>query len=114
MRSFENLGFLFGPIFDDFDRNLQISFGEKDGYRIELVSPLDKQQKSPVDQYLSIMLGTPYHICYQSNDFDADLERLKNQKYKMIVAPAAAIAFNKKRVAFMMNLGFGLIEIVEN
>jgi len=68
MSSFEKLGFCFGPIIDDIDRNIRIAFGEKDGYRIELVCPLDKKKESPVDQYLSNASGTPYHICYITHD----------------------------------------------
>lgn len=111
--SFETIGFLFGPEVDDTDRNVKIAFGEKDGYRIELVCPLDRKQESPVDKYLSNMIGTPYHICYISDDFDYEIERLKKQGYKVIIEPQSAVAFGGKRVVFVMNLGFGLMEIVE-
>ena len=112
--SFEALGFLFGSTIDDIDRNVKIAFGEKDGYRIELVCPLDKKQESPVDQYLSNAVGTPYHICYMSNDLDSEIENLKKRGYKVIIEPRPAVAFGGKRVVFMMNLGFGLMEIVES
>ena len=99
---------------DDADRNVKIAFGEKDGYRLELVCPLDKKQESPVDQYLSNVVGTPYHICYQSNNFDSEIESLKKQGFKVIIEPQPAVAFGGKRVVFMMNLGMGLMEIVES
>lgn len=83
------------------------------GYRIELVSPLDKRTGSPVDQYLSSTAGTPYHICYESEDFDAEIDDLKRQGFKVIVEPRPAVAFGGKRVVFLMNIGFGLMEIVE-
>ena len=110
---FEKLGFVFGPIVDDSDRNVKITFGTKDGYRIELVAPLDEKQKSPVNQYLINVPGTPYHICYESDDFDEEIENLKNQGFKVIIEPRPAIAFSGKRVVFIINLGFGLMEIVE-
>lgn len=113
LSSFEKLGFTFEPIIDDIDRNIKISFGSKDGYRIELVAPLDKKLKSPVDQYLSNVSGTPYHICYKSEDFDTEIENIKLQGFKIIIEPRPAVAFNGKRVVFMMNIGLGLIEIVE-
>ena len=78
-----------------------------------MVSPLDKGKASPVDQYLSNMPGTPYHICYQSNAFDTDIDNLKKTGFKEIIAPAKAIAFNGRRVVFLTNLGVGLLEIVE-
>ena len=111
--SFEKLGYQFEDLIEDSDRNIAILFGEKDGYRIELVSPLDKGKESPVDSFLSKIGPTPYHICYRSDRFDDELEQLQKQGFKMTIPPAPAIAFGGKRVAFLMNLGLGLMEIVE-
>lgn len=111
--SFEKLGFTFEPAVNDTDRNVRIAFGTKDGYRIELVAPLDKKLKSPVDQYLSKAPGTPYHICYKSDNFDEEIVNLMQQGYKVIIEPKPAVAFGGKRVIFLMNLSLGLIEIVE-
>lgn len=113
LSSFEKLGFSFESIIDDTNRNVKIAFGNKDGYRIELVAPLDKKLESPVDQYLSNLMGTPYHICYKSSEFDTEIENLKQQGFKVIIEAKPAIAFGGKRVVFMMNIGFGLMEIVE-
>ena len=110
---FETLGYTFEPIIDDTDRNVKLAFGEKDGYRIELVAPLDKKQISPVDQYLSNTNGTPYHICYQSKNFNKEIEQLESQGYKVVIEPKPAVAFGGRNVVFMMNIGFGLMEIVE-
>ena len=111
--SFEKLGFSFEPVIEDTDRNVRIAFGVKDGYRIELVCPLDKKKVSPVDSYLSNSAGMPYHICYQSGDLDSDLDALRQQGFKVIIDPAPAAAFGGKRVVFLMDLGLGLMEIVE-
>lgn len=111
--AFQKLGYKFDGIVDDIDRNVKLAFGIKDGYRIELVSPLDKKNESPVDPYLSNTVGTPYHICYESEAFEEDLENLKIQGYKVVIDPQPAVAFDGRRVVFMMNIGFGLMEIVE-
>ena len=66
-----------------------------------------------MDQYLSNAAGTPYHICYESEKFEDDLENLKSQGYKVVIEPRPAVAFEGRRVVFMMNIGFGLMEIVE-
>ena len=113
VESFQKLGFKFGEIVNDIDRNVKISFGEKDGYKIELVSPLDRSLESPVDQYLGNAHGTPYHICYWSDNFDDEIEELKKQGFKIVIEPKKAIAFGGKCVVFLMNLSFGLMEIVE-
>ena len=112
--AFQKLGYEFEPVIDDTDRNVKLAFGNKDGYRIELVAPLDKRQESPVDQYLSNAVGTPYHICYESESLDAEIEELKAQGYKVVIEPIPAVAFGGRRVVFMMNIGFGLMEIVES
>ena len=112
--AFQKLGYEFEPVIDDTDRNVKLAFGSKDGYRIELVAPLDKKLESPVDQYLSNAVGTPYHICYESESLDAEIEELKTQGYKVVIEPRPAVAFDGRRVVFMMNIGFGLMEIVEN
>lgn len=111
--AFQDLGFVFEPVVDDEDRNVKLAFGDKDGYRIELVSPLDKKIESPVDQYLSNAVGTPYHICYESDNLDDAIEELKTKGFKVVIEPRPAVAFAGRRVVFMMNIGFGLMEIVE-
>lgn len=113
IKSFENLGYLFEEIVEDYDRNIKISFGSKDGYRIELVQPLDKEKESPVDAYLSKVGPTPYHICYESDDFENEIEQLKSQGFRVIIPPQKAVAFGGKQVVFMMSLGMGMMEIVE-
>lgn len=112
--AFIDLGYNFEPRIDDIDRNVRIVFGEKDGYRIELISPLDRKKESPVDLYLSNSVGIPYHICYRSKDFDNEVKKLEMGGCKVVIAPKPAVAFGGKRVIFMMNIGFGLMEIVES
>lgn len=113
MKAFEQLGFSFDAIIEDIERNVKLVFGMKDGYRIELVCPLDEKKDSPIDQYLNNFFGTPYHICYESRNFEEDIEELKTLGYKVIIEPSPAVAFHNKRVVFMVNSGFGLMEIAE-
>lgn len=110
--AFEKLGFVFGELFDDKDRNIFIQFGENDGYCIELISP-NGNGESPADFYLSKIGATPYHICYKSNDIEKDISKLEQSKFKVAVPLSPAIAFGGKRVVFMMNRSIGMIEIVE-
>ena len=109
--SMEALGYTFEPTVEDEDRNIFIAFGELDGYRVELIAPIGDE--SPVDMYLSKIGSTPYHICYKSNDIEADIEKLRNSRFKVSIPLAPAVAFNNKRVVFLYSLSVGLIEIVE-
>ena len=111
-KSLEILGYVFEPVIEDVDRNVYLCFGELDGYRVELVAPISDE--SPVDMYLSKIGSTPYHICYKSSEIEADIERLKANRYKISIPLAPAVAFNNKRVVFLYSLSAGLIEIVED
>lgn len=110
-KSLEAIGYVFDDIVEDLDRNIYISFGEMDGYRIELVSPIS--EGSPVDMQLSKLGATPYHICYKSADIEADIKQLQSHRFKVSIPLAPAVAFGNKRVVFMYSLSVGLIEIVE-
>ena len=110
---FMQLGFEFGCVVDDQDRNIRIAFGSDGNYRIELIQPLDKKKVSPVDIVLKKVGSSPYHICYKSFDLEKDIEQLVSKQFKVIIPPTPAVAFNGRRVVFLANLHVGLIEIVE-
>ena len=112
-KSMSTLGFIFGKNVEDTARNVLISFGELDGYRIELVASLETSISCPIDLYISKIGPTPYHICYRSKNIEADMERLTKARFKISIPLAPAIAFGGRRVVFMYSLSAGLIEIVE-
>lgn len=114
IESFKILGYQFEEIIDDTTRNIKICFGIKDGYRVELIQPMDRTKESPVDTYLSKIGATAYHICYVSDEFEKDIDDLKSKGFKVVISPQEAVAFKNKRVVFMVNLTIGLIEIVES
>lgn len=113
----EALGYIFEDTIKDTDRSIYIAFGNLDNLRIELVSPCGHMcggGGTPVDSILSKSGSSPYHICYRSDNIEAEIEELRTHRFKVIVPLAPAIAFNNKRVVFMYSLSAGLIEIVEN
>ncbi len=107
------LGYEFEPVIRDEARNIFISFGKMSGggYKVELVAPIS--EKSPVDGYLQKIGAAPYHICYQSDDIEADIQRLQKAKYRVSVPLTPAAAFGGKRVVFLYSLSAGLVELVE-
>ena len=114
---FEKLSFEFENVIEDKDRNIFICFGNNGSYRVELVSPIDKERPSPVDTYLSKVGPTAYHICYKPSDLEGDISELERQGFRVIIPPAFATAFSRrggyKQVAFLMGKNSGIFEIVE-
>lgn len=111
--SMQFLGYIFGSTIEDKERNIRISFGELDGYRIELVAPYERLEDNPINTYLSKIGPTPYHICYKSDNIEVDIEKLTKARFKVSIPLSPAVAFGNKRVVFMYSLSVGLIEIVE-
>lgn len=84
---FEKLGFVRqGDMTNDTYRKVDILFLEKDGYVVELVSP--NAPDSVVSGLIKTYKNAPYHICYESADFQADLEQLTQNGYVQIDQPA--------------------------
>ena len=113
-RSMSLLGWEFGEVVDDTDRNVAICFGRIGDSCVELVAPLNRAESSPVDEVLAKSGPTPYHICYESDDIEADLATLLGQRFKITKPLAPAIAFGGRRVVFLYSLSVGLVEIVES
>lgn len=83
------------------------------GVTIELVAPLD--DKNPVSNTLAKMknVSVPYHICYEVEDIEETIGELKKRGYMLIQKLAPAIAFDNRRVVFMLKREVGLIELLE-
>ena len=97
-------------IFDEY-RQANISFLEKDGYLVELVSPVSKD--SVVSGLMKKMGNSPYHICYRTDSLDEDVERLINKKYVLCSEKHEAIAMDGKCVCFLVHPYLGMIELME-
>lgn len=111
--AFEQLGYAAASetVLDDY-RNVYIRFMEKDGYRIELVSPADNS--SVVSGLIKKYKNSPYHLCYETPDLDASLASLTDAGFTAIDTPAPAPALQSRRVVFLMNPFLGMIELLEN
>ena len=113
--SFQALGFEFAEIICDDLRKINLCFGQKDGYVIELVSPAYKGVPSPVDDVLKKNGSTPYHFCYRTERMlEEEIENFEASGFKVLIPPVPATAFGDKRVVFMYHITVGLIEIVES
>jgi len=89
---------------------IDICFLDGKNISIELIKPhknnygLKKLQKKG---------SIAYHIGFKSNNFFKDFKKL-SKKFKNIIRPTKAIAFNNKRVAFFKKKDGYIIEIIEN
>ncbi len=113
LSEFERLGYtaVSQVVFDDI-RKIHICFIEKDGYRIELVSPADSS--SVVAGLIKKYKNSPYHLCYETPDLDASLAALAREGFTAIDMPTPAPALQNRRVVFLMNPFLGMIELLEN
>lgn len=92
-------------------RDINILFMTKDDYTVELVSPASK--KSIVSGILKRIKNSPYHICYESDDFEQELLELSKNGYVQIDQPCPAPAIDGRRVVFLVNSAVGMIELLE-
>lgn len=112
IQSFEALGFqVVREVIRDDIREVDICFLEKDGYRVELVSPYSAT--SVVAGLLKKYKNCPYHICYETSHFEEALEELTSHGYVMMGSPTPAPAIDQHPVIFLMNASLGMIELLD-
>jgi methylmalonyl-CoA/ethylmalonyl-CoA epimerase len=110
---FEKIGYeRFDSKFNDIDRKIYIQFMKNGNMLVELVSPTNEGESS-IDGILKKIGDTAYHICYEVEDINDEIEKLKQEKYILINQPQGAIAINSYEVAFLYKRNVGLIELVE-
>lgn len=112
LQSFLDLGYSIeqDTVYDSL-RHIHICFLIKDGYRIELVSPVDSD--SVVANLLKKHKNSPYHICYESQNLDEDFAFLTSHGYMAIDTPLCAPACDNRRVVFLTQPQMGMIELID-
>jgi methylmalonyl-CoA/ethylmalonyl-CoA epimerase len=108
---------LFAPvsvseIFADEIQQVRVCFAEMQGGTvIELVEPLGPD--SPVNDVIGSTRGGIYHLCYEVDDLDAVLKNFRRKRCMPLGAPVPAVAFNNRRIVFLLTPQRDLIELVE-
>lgn len=77
-----------------------------DGTHIELIS--GKQVEAFVKKNI-----TYYHLCFEVDDINAEIERLVKDRAYLISPPKPAVLFNSRLVAFL-NVSYGMIELLNS
>jgi methylmalonyl-CoA epimerase len=82
-----------------------------DGGLLELLEPYG--EKSPVQRHLD-KGGGLYHLCFEVDDLDGTLQRLRDTGDAVVVRdPVQAPAIDNRRVAFVVTTSRDLVEFVE-
>ena len=112
IRDFQSLGYqlLQETVYDDI-RKVNICFLQKDGYCIELVSPAS--ETSVVSGLMKKYKNSPYHICYETEDFEKDYMTLVSGGFTAIDELTPAPALQNKEVVFLISPFMGMIELLK-
>ena len=93
-------------------QQVTVCFAEMPGGTvIELVEPLG--DKSPVNSIIGSSRGGLYHLCYEVDDLDRELERFRSKGCLPLGKPVPAAAFKGRRIVFLLTRERDLIELVE-
>lgn len=100
-----------GP-FDDPIQNVSVCFLRRSEADVvlELVAPLGPD--SPIHRILKKSGGT-YHLCYEIADIEAAIARLRELGCFHVSGPVPAVAFEQRKIAWMMDKEGLLIELLE-
>src|ERR1700722_13613973 len=95
------------PTVFDKEQNAELALlSLADGIRIELISG------KPVETLLKKNI-TYYHLCFEVDDINVEIDRLVNAGAFLIAEPKPAILFNNRKVAFL-NVSYGIIELLNS
>ena len=56
----------------------------------------------------------PYHMCYDSFDWDNDIKKLCDDGFIRVSKPSISPLFDNKYVVFMYKVNLGIIELIKN
>lgn len=90
-------------------QKVKVVFMEKaDSMQVKLIEPTD-----PSSPAAAMKLGGMHHLCFYTDDLDAELERLKGLRCRTIAPPQPGEAFDDERIAFVFAKQGLNIEIIE-
>ncbi len=101
-----------GRTWEDPQQGVRVAFLATGGspVQIELVAPLG--EASPVAQFLE-RGGGLHHLCYEVADLEASIADMHALGNLLVRPPAPAVAFEGRRIAWLMTREKLLIELLE-
>lgn len=102
-----------GNIYEDPRQRVRVAFlttrpGEA---QIELVEPAGPE--SPVRRFLEHKGGGLHHLCYEVDDLEEGMAELKAKGAMMVSRPKPAVAFDGRRISWMLTAEKLLLELLE-
>jgi methylmalonyl-CoA/ethylmalonyl-CoA epimerase len=79
--------------------------------QIELVEPLS--DRSPVHRFLNDKGGGLHHFCYETDNLEAGLRDFRSRKAILVSHPVPAVAFDGRRIAWVLTRENLLVELLE-
>ncbi len=92
-------------------RSVNIQFVSVDNFTFELIQPLN--DRSEVFTLLNKSGPTLYHICFEVDNLDEEINKCVNNGAIIIQMPSPASAINNKNVAFLYDKHIGVFELLE-
>lgn len=102
-----------GRVYDDPQQKVRVGFlSTKPGDPlIELVEPA--AEDSPVRRFLSERGGGLHHVCYEVSDLERQIVEMKARGSVVVRQPKPAVAFDGRRIAWLLTREKLLVELLE-
>jgi methylmalonyl-CoA/ethylmalonyl-CoA epimerase len=111
--SYLHLGFeREGMVFEDPAQRIRGLFLTLGSYRVELLQALVAGEPSPLDTYLRQRTKL-YHEAFLADDLELASAHLVDAGAIVSVPPVPAVAFDGRRITFLMQRNMNLIELIE-
>jgi methylmalonyl-CoA/ethylmalonyl-CoA epimerase len=110
--AFVALGYEKHETFDFEAQKCSVCFLTKENEtKIELVKPYEENKS--LFRVLKKTGVAPYHVCYEVDDLDKELEKPEYERFVPLFAPVAAPAFNNRKICYLWSRELGYIELVD-
>jgi methylmalonyl-CoA/ethylmalonyl-CoA epimerase len=103
-----------GKVFEDPNQKVKVTFlstGDNQT-QIELVEP--NAPDAPVLKFLQEKGGGLHHVCYETDNLDHELAAMRAQGGIIAKRPKPAVAFEGRRIAWVMTAERLLVELLES
>lgn len=106
------LGYVVGEIIIDPVQRVRVAFASRpQEAMIELIC--DADENGPTHHIISKTGNGLYHICYEVDDLEGTIIKLRDKGFLLKKSPVPAVACAGRKIAWMYNRSIGLIELLE-